>query len=137
VILIDGADRFGLSQLHQLRGRVGRGEHASHCILLSDANSPDAQARLETLASTSSGFEIAEMDLRLRGPGEFFGIRQHGLPQFKLADLKNEMDLLLQAKEDAEQLLAKDPRLTAPVHAPLRAMLVEKFSQSLGLAQVG
>jgi ATP-dependent DNA helicase RecG len=137
VILIDGAERFGLSQLHQLRGRVGRGEHLSHCILLSDATLPDAKARLETLAATTDGFEIAEMDLRLRGPGEFFGLRQHGLPQFKLADLSNEMELPAQAREDATQLLANDPHLASAIHAPLRAMLIEKFSQSLGLAQVG
>jgi ATP-dependent DNA helicase RecG len=135
VMLIDGAEQFGLSQLHQLRGRVGRGDHPSHCILLSDADTPGAQARLTALACTASGFEIAEMDLRLRGPGEFFGTRQHGLPEFKLADLTAEADLLLLAKQDALQLLEADPKLKK--HACLRQALALQFGQTLGLAQIG
>jgi ATP-dependent DNA helicase RecG len=137
IMLIEGAERFGLSQLHQLRGRVGRGEHASQCILLADPVTPGAAARLEALAATSSGFEIAETDLRLRGPGEFFGTRQHGLPEFKIAELKNEMELLLQAKEDAEQLLARDPGLLTREFAPIRAMLAKQFGQTIGLARIG
>jgi ATP-dependent DNA helicase RecG len=137
VILIDQAERFGLAQLHQLRGRVGRGKAESHCILLSDASGDDAEARLNALTRTHSGFEIAEMDLRLRGPGEFFGSRQHGLPAFKLASLKDEMPLLAQAKEDALALLKDDPHLGLPVHRNLRAALIRQFGQTLGLAQIG
>jgi ATP-dependent DNA helicase RecG len=137
VILIDQADRFGLAQLHQLRGRVGRGAEASHCILVSDARGEAAQLRLKTIAQTQNGFEIAEMDLKLRGPGEFFGSRQHGLPQFKLADLSRELHMLTWARDDAQALLAKDPNLTLPMHRNLRAALVKQFGQTLGLAQVG
>ncbi len=137
VILIDNAERFGLSQLHQLRGRVGRGEHASHCLLISEANSETAQARMRAMAETTDGFRIAEMDLQLRGPGEFFGTRQHGLPEFKLADVTAEMDLLQQAREDALSLLAADPRLTSQPHKHLRAALIEQLGESLALAQIG
>ena len=136
VIVIDGAERFGLSQLHQLRGRVGRGTHPSHCILLSDA-SPDAQARLSALTKTTSGFEIAEMDLELRGPGEFFGLRQHGLPEFKLADLKNERELLKFARDDAAELLKGDPNLRSPEHTELRHAINSQFGKTLGLALIG
>jgi ATP-dependent DNA helicase RecG len=137
VILIDNAERFGLSQLHQLRGRVGRGKHASHCLLNSEANSETAQSRMQAMTETNDGFKIAEMDLQLRGPGEFFGTRQHGLPEFKLADVTNEMELLQQAREDALTLLAEDPRLTGPAHKHLRAALIEQIGESLGLAQIG
>jgi ATP-dependent DNA helicase RecG len=137
VMVIDGADRFGLSQLHQLRGRIGRGPWASDCILLADAATPGAEARLSAMLNTSSGFEIAEMDLRLRGPGEFFGIRQHGLPEFKLADLTSELDLLQLAKEDAQAIFADDPRLSHSDHIQLRTALFSKFGETLDLAQTG
>jgi ATP-dependent DNA helicase RecG len=137
VMLIEEAERFGLSQLHQLRGRVGRGEHASHCILISDAISPAAEARLQAMTATSSGFEIAEMDLKLRGPGEFFGTRQHGLPEFKLADITSEFDLLAVARDDAQWLLSKDERLSKANHADLRSAVISQFGQTLGLAQIG
>jgi ATP-dependent DNA helicase RecG len=137
VMVIDGADRFGLSQLHQLRGRVGRGIWPSHCILLSDAPTSGAEARLGAMLSTTSGFEIAEMDLRLRGPGEFFGTRQHGLPEFKLADVTSELDLLQLAKEDAQLLLADDAKLSQPGHASLRKALLAQFGKTMDLVQVG
>jgi ATP-dependent DNA helicase RecG len=137
VMVIDGADRFGLSQLHQLRGRIGRGSYSSECILVADGATPGAEARLSAMLNTSSGFEIAEMDLRLRGPGEFFGIRQHGLPEFKLADLTSELDLLQLAKEDAQAIFADDPRLDHTDHIQLRTTLFSKFGETLDLAQTG
>jgi ATP-dependent DNA helicase RecG len=137
VMVIDNAERFGLSQLHQLRGRVGRGSEVSHCLLLSDATSDVAQARLEAMIRTSDGFEIAEMDLHLRGPGEFFGTRQHGLPPLKLADITTEIELLQVAREDAMQLLAVDPRLSRVENRSLRDEMAKRFGGSLQLAQVG
>ncbi|HZN65738.1 MAG TPA: ATP-dependent DNA helicase RecG [Tepidisphaeraceae bacterium] len=137
VMLIDNAERFGLSQLHQLRGRVGRGSELSHCVLISDAVNETSVARLRAMTETNDGFQIAEMDLQLRGPGEFFGTRQHGLPEFKLADITNEMELLQQAKEDALALLASDPKLARPENRNVRDALVKQFGGALDLAQIG
>ncbi|MGH7214043.1 MAG: helicase-related protein, partial [Tepidisphaeraceae bacterium] len=137
VMLIDNADRYGISQLHQLRGRVGRGSETSYCLLLSDTTSETAESRLRSMTQTNDGFEIAEMDLRLRGPGEFFGTRQHGLPEFKLADLTNEMALLELARQDALALLDADPKLIAPAHRALRAALAREFKDTLQLAAIG
>ena len=126
VMLIDNAERFGLSQLHQLRGRVGRGSEA--VALHPDLRRRDRDGRgsgCSAMTRTTDGFEIAEMDLKLRGPGEFFGTRQHGLPEFKLADITNEMELLQQAKEDALSILGADPQLAARTHRPLRDAAVE------------
>ena len=119
LIIIENADRFGLSQLHQLRGRVGRGQHPSHCVLITGTRSLEAMERLHTLASTTDGFKISEEDLKARGPGDFFGNRQHGLPQMKLADLAGDMRLLSQAQEAARTLLDQDPRLTRPENRPV------------------
>jgi ATP-dependent DNA helicase RecG len=137
VMLIGDAERFGLSQLHQLRGRVGRGTENSYCLLMSDAVGEPAQARLSAMTETSDGFEIAEMDLKLRGPGAFFGTRQHGLPEFKLADVTQEMPLLAQAKEDALEILQDDPKLESAVNQPLRRALADQIGPDIGLAQVG
>jgi ATP-dependent DNA helicase RecG len=137
VIVIDNADRFGLSQLHQLRGRVGRGTEASYCLLIADPPTEHARERLNAMVRTTDGFEIAEMDLKLRGPGEFFGTRQHGLPEFKLADITSELELLAQAKEDALAMLKADPRLTSPEFRHLRAVLLERFGETMALAQIG
>jgi ATP-dependent DNA helicase RecG len=137
IIVIDNAERFGLSQLHQLRGRVGRGSETSYCILISDGGSEITESRLRAMTHTTDGFEIAEMDLTLRGPGEFFGTRQHGLPEFKLADVTNEMELLQQARDDALALLADDPKLARPVHQHLRAALKKQLGDTLALAQIG
>ncbi|HEX8521777.1 MAG TPA: ATP-dependent DNA helicase RecG [Tepidisphaeraceae bacterium] len=137
IMLIDNAERFGLSQLHQLRGRVGRGTQRSYCLLVSDATTETAEARLHAMTQTNDGFEIAEMDLKLRGPGQFFGTRQHGLPEFKMADLTSEIDLLKLAKEDALELLTADPEIAAPQHRHLRSALQAQFGASLELAQIG
>src|SRR5688572_15156161 len=137
VMLIDNADRFGLSQLHQLRGRVGRGRDVSYCMLISDAPTEAAEARLNAMTQTANGFDIAEMDLRLRGPGQFFGTRQHGLPEFKMADLTQELQLLQVAKDDALGILDHAPKLSAPEHKHLRAALIAQFGNTLPLAQVG
>jgi ATP-dependent DNA helicase RecG len=116
VLVVEGADRFGLAQLHQLRGRVGRGPHPSYCILIA----PAAGARLEILTRTHDGFAIAEEDLRQRGPGEVFGTRQHGLPDFRVADPLTDGPILTQARQAAQALLAEDPDLARPEHAALR-----------------
>jgi ATP-dependent DNA helicase RecG len=110
VMMIQGADRFGLAQLHQLRGRVGRGEHQSYCLLLSDSLSEDAKARFDVLIKTNDGFDIAEADLRLRGPGDYFGTRQSGLPTLKMARL-DDRDLLGAARAEAQAIIERDPTL--------------------------
>ncbi len=112
VMVIENAERFGLSQLHQLRGRVGRGKHQSYCILISDNHSEETRQRLRVMTKTRDGFKIAEEDLRLRGPGDFFGERQHGLPGLRVADIGCDTQLLKEAQAAAEGLLAEDPELT-------------------------
>ena len=110
VMIIDGADRFGLAQLHQIRGRVGRGEFQSYCILIADAPSENAQFRLKLLEGSNDGFELAEEDLKLRGPGDYLGTRQSGLPNFKVAQI-SDFEILHQAREAASKLLIRDPKL--------------------------
>ena len=127
VMVVEDADRFGLSQLHQLRGRVGRGSHKSYCILISDNRSEEARARLKVMTQTGDGFKIAEEDLRLRGPGDFFGRRQHGLPALKIADLTCDMALLKEAQGAALELLERDPEL---VSCPATAGRVEEMFSS-------
>ena len=124
VMVIEHADRFGLSQLHQLRGRVGRGAAASHCLLINDSRNAQARQRLEVLVRSSDGFEIAEMDLRLRGPGQVLGTRQSGLPDLALASLSDDGAVLDQAREAAQALMASDPDLVA--HPALAAALAEQ-----------
>ena len=124
LIIIENADRFGLSQLHQLRGRVGRGKHKSYCVLVTASRGETARERLRALCATNDGFQIAEEDLRLRGPGDFFGQRQHGLPALKTADLSCDAALLKEAQEAAEALLAADPALK---NHPLTAQRVEEL----------
>ena len=129
LIVIENADRYGLSQLHQLRGRVGRGQHQSWCILVSDNRSPDTRARLKVLTETTDGFKIAEEDLKLRGPGDFFGARQHGLPALRVADLNTDTRVLKEAQEAAAGLLAEDPDLSRPEHRPLLERVRRLFDQ--------
>ena len=129
VMVIQNADRFGLSSLHQLRGRIGRGAAASRCFLVAATNSAVAQSRLETLVRSSDGFRIAEEDLKLRGPGELLGTSQHGDVALRVADLLKDAALLSQAREDAELLLAADDRLAKPPHAALRRRLVFLYAK--------
>ena len=129
LMIVENADRFGLSQLHQLRGRVGRGKYQSYCVLVTATRSADSRERLRVLSKTNDGFKIAEEDLRLRGPGDFFGSRQHGLPQLGIADLAGDMRVLKEAQGAAEELLAADPVLSRPEHRPLLERVRRLFSQ--------
>ena len=129
VMLIEGADRFGLAQLHQFRGRVGRGPHKSYCLLLAEDPSEEARERLSALESIHDGFQLAEVDLSLRGPGDFFGTRQSGLPSLRMARLSDQ-DLLRTAREEASTLLDIDPNLERPEHTPLSAQ-VSRFLQGV------
>ncbi|HKO16344.1 MAG TPA: ATP-dependent DNA helicase RecG [Gemmatimonadaceae bacterium] len=136
VMLIEHPERFGLSQLHQLRGRVGRGADASYCILLGDV-SPEAAERLRVFCGTEDGFAIARADLRLRGMGDLFGERQSGIPTFRVADPLRDEELGTRAREAAERLLAHDPELAHPEHAPLRRVMGERYARALELFRVG
>ena len=129
LMVIENAERFGLSQLHQLRGRIGRGEYSSACILISDVKSGDTKRRLDVIKNNTDGFKIADEDLKLRGPGDFFGQRQHGLPQLGIADLAGDMRVLKEAQQAAQVLLEADPGLSRPEHAPLLGRVRRLFAQ--------
>ncbi len=134
VMVIENAEQFGLSQLHQLRGRVGRGQHKSYCILFSDSKSEDTKTRLKAMTRTNDGFKIAQEDLVLRGPGDFFGQRQHGLPSLKVADLKCDMELMHLARQAANEVLDADPELEYPEHRGISEkihMLFESAADSM------
>ena len=134
IMMIENAERFGLSQLHQLRGRVGRGEHKSYCILVSNAKGEEAQKRLRVMCSTGDGFKIADEDLRIRGPGDFFGSRQHGLPELKIANLVENGKLLQDAQAAAKEIQSEYSDLTNPKYRGLRAevrMLFRSVGQQL------
>ena len=137
IMVIEHAERFGLAQLHQLRGRIGRGKQQSYCLLFGEAGTETAQQRLEIMTQTSDGFRIAEEDLRIRGPGEFFGTAQHGLPKLKIANLLEDMDILQKSRRDAFALAKTDPELKATENQPLRRALVETFGEDLILGDVG
>jgi ATP-dependent DNA helicase RecG len=134
-IVIEDADRFGLAQLHQLRGRVGRSEHQSYCVLIANPKSDDGQRRMDIMTRTNNGFLIAEEDLRIRGPGEIYGTRQSGMPSFRVADLVKDMRLLEVARQEAFHLLERDPDLSRPEHAALREA-VERFRHRFAIATV-
>jgi ATP-dependent DNA helicase RecG len=132
VMVVENADRFGLSQLHQLRGRVGRGEHKSYCILFNTSGGENAGKRLKIMCGTNDGFKIAEEDLKLRGPGDFFGSRQHGLPEFKIADLAGDMDVLKAGQRAAQETLCDDPELKKPENRYLRDRMEKIFETYSG-----
>lgn len=128
LMIIENAERFGLSQLHQLRGRVGRGQHKSYCVLVSDSDNEQTVARLKVMTKTSDGFKISEEDLKLRGPGDFFGSRQHGLPEMHVADLCADMNVLQTAQTAATELLHDDPNLCKPEHERLKLAVERIFT---------
>ena len=130
ILLIENAERFGLSQLHQLRGRVGRGSAQSYCILMTDHVTEECRTRMQIMSRTSDGFQIAEADLELRGPGDFFGQRQHGLPPLQIADLSHDTQLLHEVQETAKKILEQDPDLSAPAHGALRLEVLRLFRRS-------
>jgi len=134
IMLIENAERFGLAQLHQLRGRVGRGSHKSYCILIHAADTPEGLEKMKTLEATANGFEIAEADLRLRGPGDILGTDQSGLPPLKIGDVLADTDLMQLARTTAQRLFASDPELAKPENLRFRKLLAEK--RKLALARV-
>jgi len=123
LIIVENADRFGLATLHQLRGRVGRGAHKSYCVLFGDTS----RERLEIMRETNDGFKIAEEDLKLRGPGDFFGSRQHGLPEMRIANFASDMAILKSAQSAAEELLNADPQLNSPENRKLAEQIMRLF----------
>src|SRR5690606_28271681 len=137
VMTILGAERFGLAQLHQLRGRVGRGSHAGHVCLFTDtANSPVENERLKTFAQIDDGFEIAEADFRLRGPGDLLGRRQSGMPSMRIADLSRDEAVLAVARAIAQERVDADPELEAPSMKKLKAQVLKRYGGVLSLGDV-
>lgn len=127
IMVIENAERFGLSQLHQLRGRIGRGQYKSTCILITDAKNDTAQQRMKVMETTTDGFKIADEDLRLRGPGEFFGSRQHGLPEMKIADMLEDRSTLEETQRAAKEIMARDPELSSPESVALKNEIQRLF----------
>ncbi|MCI6974291.1 MAG: ATP-dependent DNA helicase RecG [Oscillospiraceae bacterium] len=127
IMVIENAERFGLSQLHQLRGRIGRGQYKSTCILITDAKNDTAQRRMKVMETTTDGFKIADEDLKLRGPGEFFGSRQHGLPEMKIADMLEDRSTLEETQRAAKEIVARDPELSSPESAALKNEIQRLF----------
>ncbi len=137
VMMIEHAERFGLAQLHQLRGRIGRGAAKSTCLLLGEPQTEEAQRRIQVMCETTDGFRIAEEDLRLRGPGEFFGTRQHGVPELVLGNVVEDYDLLRLARNEAFAWITEDPALARPESKPIRRALVKRFKDTIRLIEVG
>jgi ATP-dependent DNA helicase RecG len=138
VMVVEHAERFGLSQLHQLRGRVGRGSDSATCLLIAPFHrGGDVGSRLEAMRDITDGFRIAEVDLQLRGPGEFLGTRQSGLPDFRVVNLLRDSRLLAEARRSAEKWIEGDPGLERPESDAIRIVLRQRWAKRLGLADVG
>jgi ATP-dependent DNA helicase RecG len=138
VMVVEHAERFGLSQLHQLRGRIGRGRYPSKCILLAQyRTSEEARRRLRAMENTTDGFQIAEEDLALRGPGEFFGVRQSGFPDFRVGHFVRDAPILVEARKEAFQLVHEDPDLIHPSHQALKQVLLKRWKGRLELGTIG
>jgi len=137
LMAIESGQQFGLAQLHQLRGRISRGKHPGFCCVFADPQTEDARQRLDAFVSSTDGFELAETDFKLRGPGDLFGTQQHGLPPFRIANLATDGELLDEARRDAQVLIAADPGLSQPEHARLRRMTVVRYGEALDLGDVG
>ena len=138
ILLVEHAERFGLTQLHQLRGRVGRGSKQSYCILIAyDPITAEARRRLDTMVETIDGFKIAEVDLELRGPGEYFGTKQHGLPDLKIADVVKDLNILKAARTEAFRLAQEDPQLLQHKDLGVRHYFVKNYRDKFDLAWVG
>jgi len=138
VMIIESAQRFGLSQLHQLRGRVGRGAEKSYCILMTDYElSKESKKRMDTMVETNDGFKIAEVDLRLRGPGDLMGTQQSGALNFRIADLSKDQTLVVLAREEALELYNRDPRLTGPSLIALRQYMISLFNNKPQWDKIG
>ncbi|MGB9596231.1 MAG: ATP-dependent DNA helicase RecG, partial [Candidatus Poribacteria bacterium] len=137
VMLIEHAERFGLAQLHQLRGRVGRSSHKSYCLLIANPTTEEAVQRMKAMVKTNDGFEIAEEDLAIRGPGEFFGTRQSGMPDLKVANIARDVKIIEIARTEAFKLSEKDPSLSNPIHQQLKKILQEKWRDQLDIMSIG
>ncbi|MDY0167049.1 MAG: ATP-dependent DNA helicase RecG [Thermoguttaceae bacterium] len=137
LMTIESGERFGLAQLHQLRGRISRGRYPGFCCVFAEPQTEAAQRRLEAFTKSTDGFKLAEQDFALRGPGDLFGTQQHGLPPFRIADLLRDQDLLVEARRDAMQLIAADPGLAQPDHARLRRQMLSRYGKALELGDVG
>jgi ATP-dependent DNA helicase RecG len=138
VMVIEHAERFGLSQLHQLRGRIGRGADQSWCLLVGNPPfSQEAEKRIKTMTATNDGFKIAEMDLILRGPGEFFGTRQHGLPELRIADIVTDAKLLHRARDWAFRIIGEDPKLSSAENQCIRSTFIRKYKKRFSLVEIG
>lgn len=134
VMLIENAERFGLAQLHQLRGRIGRSNHQSYCVLLTDSDDPVPLAKLRILEQSDNGFDIAEADLQFRGPGDLLGTEQSGLPPLRLADLLRDAHLIDEARGIARVILDQDPGLLTPANVRFRRMIFESGKRAANLA---
>lgn len=137
MMTIENADRFGLAQLHQLRGRISRGAYPGYCCLFSGANTPAASERLQALVDNRDGFRLADIDFALRGPGDVLGTRQHGLPPLRIADLVRDANVVEEARLAARALVESDPELAEPQHARLQRMAIVRYGKSLDLGDVG